>query len=155
MLFQTTEFAVFFLVVSISYFLLPFERRNWFLLAASYFFYMSWDARFAGLILASTLIDYACCIGIENATAAARSRRRRLFLVLSVASNLSILGFFKYFHFFADGLVRLVSIFAGEDSALWSAPRLSPARLGRLRPRLRIRSRRSPLTSGAGQKLPA
>ncbi len=112
MLFQTTEFAVFFLVVSAVHFALSLERRTWLLLAASYYFYMSWDARFAVLILASTIIDYVCCIGIEQNEA-----RRRPYLVASIACNLGILGFFKYYGFFVDSATDAMSVL-GFDAHL-------------------------------------
>ena len=58
MLFQTVEFAVFFLCVAVSYFLVRHHRRPWILLLASDYFYMAWDYRFAALILGSTLVDW-------------------------------------------------------------------------------------------------
>jgi len=81
------------------------SRRQWqngVLLAASYFFYGWWDYRFCGLMLFSSLLDYA--IGQKLATARHATQRRSL-LVLTLASNLGLLGFFKYFNFFADSLV--------------------------------------------------
>ena len=104
MVFNSLHFVWFFLVVYSAYRLLPHRGQNWLLLVASYYFYAAWDWRFLGLLVASTLIDYTC------ARAIARSdlpRRRRTILILSLAFNLSMLGFFKYFNFFADNLHTL------------------------------------------------
>ena len=71
------------------------------LLAASYFFYGAWDWRFLGLIIFSTLLDYIC--GRAIATSNDPARRKSL-LALSITGNLAVLGFFKYFNFFAESL---------------------------------------------------
>ncbi|MFC1804805.1 MBOAT family O-acyltransferase [Candidatus Omnitrophota bacterium] len=78
------------------------------LLIASYAFYGSWDWRFLSLIWISTILDYFCGIIIDEARDA---KRRRLFLFLSVFGNLLILGFFKYFNFFAVNLQELLKVF--------------------------------------------
>lgn len=104
MLFNSFDFLIFFVLVFAVQLVLPHRARNVFLLAASYFFYGCWDWRFLGLMLLSTVIDFACSHGIEKSTSAAR--RKRL-LLISVAANLTILGFFKYFNFFADSLRTL------------------------------------------------
>ncbi|MBI5195506.1 MAG: MBOAT family protein, partial [Nitrospirae bacterium] len=71
------------------------------LLVASYVFYAFWDWRFLSLVLTSTVIDYFCGIKIDEAK---DIKRKKLFLLLSVCGNLSILGFFKYFNFFSYNL---------------------------------------------------
>jgi alginate O-acetyltransferase complex protein AlgI len=101
MLFNSLHFVWFFVVVYAIYRALPHRPQNWLLLAASYYFYAAWDWRFLGLLIASTLVDYSCARLIERQTD--RTRRRWL-LALSVTFNLTLLGFFKYFNFFADNL---------------------------------------------------
>jgi D-alanyl-lipoteichoic acid acyltransferase DltB (MBOAT superfamily) len=66
------------------------------MLLASYFFYMSWKVEYIILIIASTLIDFYSAQRIEKANS---STKRRLFLALSVCSNLGLLFVFKYFNF--------------------------------------------------------
>lgn len=112
MLFQTIEFFVFFTCVATAYFLVSGSTRHWLLLLASYYFYMSWDYRFGALILLSTIIDYVCAIGIENNDAA--HRRRRLYLIASITSNLLILATFKYLGFFTE-IVNDVTRVMGID----------------------------------------
>jgi len=106
--FATAEFGVFFAVVLAVYFLLDHRRQNWFLLLASYVFYGWWDWRFLGLLLLSSLVDYACALGVDRARRPSRpENRRRIILAASIATNLVILGFFKYFDFFAESLADL------------------------------------------------
>lgn len=104
MLFNSFDFLIFLVFVFAVQLVLPKRPRNVFLLAASYFFYGCWDWRFLGLMLLSTVIDFHC--SREIAESSDRGRRKR-FLAVSVAANLAILGFFKYFNFFADSLQTL------------------------------------------------
>jgi alginate O-acetyltransferase complex protein AlgI len=99
--FNSLQFVWFFIVVYGVYRALPHRAQNWLLLVASYYFYASWDWRFLGLLVASTLVDYSCARAIGTTAAPAR---RRLLLFLSLGFNLTLLGFFKYFNFFADNL---------------------------------------------------
>jgi alginate O-acetyltransferase complex protein AlgI len=108
MLFNSLEFLVFFLAVFALYITVGAKRQNWLLLVASYTFYGAWDYRFLALLAATTLIDYYIALGIENQSSA--QTRKRL-LVLSMVSNLGVLGFFKYFNFFTDSFVSLLGTF--------------------------------------------
>jgi D-alanyl-lipoteichoic acid acyltransferase DltB (MBOAT superfamily) len=101
MVFNSLHFLWFFVVVYAIYRLLPHRAQNWLLILASYYFYASWDWRFLGLLLGSTIVDYSCARALD---ATAAPRRRKALLVLSLAFNLTLLGFFKYFNFFADNL---------------------------------------------------
>lgn len=106
MLFSTGTFWLFFPVVLA---LLTANRltlgsvavQNAVLLGASYVFYGWWDWRFLGLILASTLIDYVAALQMDRS---GDSPARKRWLHVSIFANLSILGFFKYFNFFAGEL---------------------------------------------------
>ncbi|MBL7965271.1 MAG: MBOAT family protein [Flavobacteriales bacterium] len=99
MLFNSLQFALFFPLVALLHWLLPFRLRWPLLLAASYYFYMQWRIDYALLLVVSTVIDYAASLGIaRNEDPAARKR----WLLLSIASNLGILFFFKYFNFLND-----------------------------------------------------
>jgi D-alanyl-lipoteichoic acid acyltransferase DltB (MBOAT superfamily) len=100
-LFNTTEFAVFFAVVLALYLLLAGKVRwqNGLLLVASYVFYGWWDWRFLGLLWLSTLIDYVVAIRIHES---ADPRRRKRLITFSVCCQLGILAFFKYAGFFVE-----------------------------------------------------
>ncbi len=105
MLFNEPAFALFLPLVLLLYYASSTERRRWLLLGASYFFYGWWDWRFCGLVILSTVVDYACGLSIAAAT---NVRRRKTFLGLSIAVNLSLLSTFKYFNFFADSACGLL-----------------------------------------------
>jgi alginate O-acetyltransferase complex protein AlgI len=116
MLFVESRFFVFFLVVFLVHWLLPWHRaRKVWLLAASYVFYAAWDWRFLGLILASTAIDWFAGRGVFRA--AEHTRRRRLWLIVSLAGNLGLLGFFKYYNFFVESAAALLGSVGFEVSA--------------------------------------
>src|SRR5438270_7802893 len=101
MLFNTFQFAVFYVAFLTAFFALP-QRWRWaFLLAASYYFYMCWNAKYLFVILAITLIDYCAAIQIQRAQ---NTRRKKCFLWLSLLSNFGILFLFKYLDFAAGSL---------------------------------------------------
>jgi D-alanyl-lipoteichoic acid acyltransferase DltB (MBOAT superfamily) len=111
MLFDTFTFFVFLLLVFLAYWGLPsrFERgRNAILLASSYFFYGWWDYRFLSLIVLSSLIDFCVALAIFG-TGHHRKRLRKALLGLSVATNLGLLGVFKYFNFFVSQFAELLT----------------------------------------------
>ena len=108
MLFNSLQFAIFFIVVYSLYLALNHKWQNRMLLVASYVFYGAWDWRFLSLIWISTVLDYVCGLKIFNSRSI---HRKKLFLFFSVFGNLAILGFFKYFDFFAANLQELLNCF--------------------------------------------
>ena len=106
MLFNSLEFALFFLIVYSLYLIFDHRKQNILLLAASLFFYGSWDWRFLLLLLFSSTVDYYLSLAIYRAQ---DSKRRNFFLTLSIILNLVILGVFKYFNFFVSSLERLTA----------------------------------------------
>lgn len=111
--FNSLAFISFFIVVYAAYLILRRSHRsqNLLLLAASHFFYASWDWRFSSLLVISTLIDYS--IGRRLGISQNQTTRKRLVLA-SVVVNLSILGFFKYFGFFTESFGTLLGKFGLE-----------------------------------------
>lgn len=103
MLFDSAVYIVFLALVTLLYWRLHFRAQNWFLLAASYFFYGWWDWRFLFLLAFSSIVDFH----IARAMDGAQSKHRKILLILSVVLNFCILGFFKYFNFFADSFLHL------------------------------------------------
>ena len=97
MLFNSFHFAVFFPLVIFLYFALRPKYRWILLLAASYYFYMSWKVEYALLLVLSTVIDYYCGIQIEKAIS---KKVKKRFLYLSLLVNLGVLFTFKYLFFF-------------------------------------------------------
>lgn len=107
MFFDTPIYFAFLAVVVLVYWGLPRTAQNQLLLVASYFFYGWWDWRFLLLIAISTVVDYLCAHAIDRSE---NLRSRRLLLTLSLIVNLGFLGFFKYFNFFQDSLIRAMDM---------------------------------------------
>jgi len=106
MLFNSFQYWIFFFIVLALFYSVPFRVGKVLLLCASYVFYMWWDPRFIVLILTSTVVDYWLGILLEVASA----RRKKLLLIVSLVVNLGILGFFKYYNFFAGSLASLLHL---------------------------------------------
>lgn len=115
MLFNTLEFGIFFLLIYLLYRILPHRGQNTLLLIGSYYFYGCWDWRFLSLIFISTVIDYYCGIRIHQSQSA---QKRKLFLMVSMISNLGLLGFFKYFNFFVGSAADLLGSFGFQVNIL-------------------------------------
>ncbi len=99
MLFHTWTFVLFLLILYPVYLAVKGTRLKlpW-LLLASYTFYGWWNPLYLLLILWSTTVDYLAVIAMS------RSRRRRLWLAVSVVNNLGLLGAFKYGRLAAESL---------------------------------------------------
>lgn len=107
MLFNSFEFWIFFACVVALYWRLERRGQNILLLLASYFFYGYWDWRFLSLIAISTLVDFFVAHRLEETEA---PRARKHLLVISILTNLGLLGFFKYFGFFVKELTQLLDL---------------------------------------------
>jgi alginate O-acetyltransferase complex protein AlgI len=105
MLFHTYVFWAFFAVVIALYWRVSHRWQNRLLLAASWYFYGCWDWRFLFLLIGTTVLDYFVALAIE---AAPTRRGRKAWVLVSVVVNLSLLGFFKYFGFFAHEMQALL-----------------------------------------------
>jgi D-alanyl-lipoteichoic acid acyltransferase DltB (MBOAT superfamily) len=116
MLFNSVAFVLFALVVYSIYLVLKHRPQNTFLLIASYFFYGCWDWRFLALIFVTTLIDFLCSGKIYSAGSG--TRQAKVFVLISLCVNLGILGFFKYFNFFEDSAIRLLSLLGMEANGV-------------------------------------
>jgi len=105
MLFNSYEFLIFFSIVSTLYFMMPYSWRWLMLLVASCIFYMSFIPIYILILFLTIVIDYAAGLFIEGAS----GKKRKAFLLLSILSNVLILGFFKYFNFFNHNLTSFLS----------------------------------------------
>ncbi len=105
MLFNSLTYFIFLTIVFLLYWY-PLRKnrigQNVLLLVASYVFYGWWDWRFLSLMFVSSLLDFWTGIRIHDATS---DKTRKYFLWLSLAGNLGMLGFFKYYNFFIDSFV--------------------------------------------------
>jgi alginate O-acetyltransferase complex protein AlgI len=75
------------------YLLLPVRVQNLWLTAASFVFYGWWRPHYVLLMLLSVAIDWAAARAMGPVDS---GRRSKLLLVLSLVSNLGLLGWFKY-----------------------------------------------------------
>lgn len=118
MLFNSIEFSVF-LLLSFFLYWYVFNRevksRNLFLLAISYIFYGWWDWRFLSLVIWSSAIDYFIANKIYEAPSAVLKKR---FLLVSLVTNLGLLGVFKYFNFFSDSFVHVAETLGFQPDAV-------------------------------------
>ena len=107
MVFNSLAFLVFFAVVSVAYRLLPHRGQNWLLLVASYVFYGWWDWRFAGLLAATSFFSWGSGLIIAACRERGNGRGAWWASFGNIALNLGILGFFKYWNFFAESFAAL------------------------------------------------
>ena len=112
MSFNSIDFLIFFPVVVLGYFILPKKIKNYWLLIASYYFYMCWNAQYALLILASTVFTYLSGIIIERIKKSGRdeaqkTRAKKWTVAACLIINLGILFVFKYFNFAMETLTDL------------------------------------------------
>ncbi len=98
MLFNSIEFLIFFPAVTVLYFLFPHRFRWLHLLIASCIFYIAYLPAYILILFLLIIIDYSAGLWIE------KTRHKKLWLILSIAANIGLLGFFKYYNFFAANI---------------------------------------------------
>jgi alginate O-acetyltransferase complex protein AlgI len=123
MVFSSHLFVFYFLPLVLAfYYLLPRRGRHLGLTFASYVFYGWSNPAFMVLMATSTVVDYCCGLVIAGqhrvdwsspvqrlSKGTSRSAQQRLAVAVSVITNLSLLGFFKYFNFSIDSYNTLVA----------------------------------------------
>lgn len=107
MLFNSLDFLLFFPVVVLCYFLMSDRMKPLWLLAASYYFYMSWNAKYGLLILFCTVCTYLCGLFIEKS----RENKQKTLVATAVCivAVLSVLAYFKYTGFALNTLERILN----------------------------------------------
>ncbi|KGK81730.1 MBOAT family O-acyltransferase [Clostridium sp. HMP27] len=114
MLFNSIHFLVFFPIVVLIYFLMPFKFRKVWMLISSYYFYMSWNPKYAILIGTTTIITYFSGLLIEKANGISDGDKsiklKKFWVLMSIVSNLGILFLFKYYNFFISSIKRVLSL---------------------------------------------
>jgi len=113
-LFNSIEFAVFLPSVFLLYWFAfkgNLRAQNFLLVAASFLFYGWWDWRFLLLLIFSSGIDFVTGLMIHQTP---NHRKRKWLLMMSIVTNLGILGFFKYFNFFVDNFIEAFRLFGHE-----------------------------------------
>ena len=107
MLFNSFQFAVFFPIITILYFLLPHKHRWWLLLGASAYFYMAFVPSYILILGVTIVVDYFAGILIEEAQSL---QKKKAYLALSLIANIGFLAFFKYFNFINSNITSLAEL---------------------------------------------
>lgn len=112
MLFNSIDFILFFPIAFAAIWIFKsWKAQNVVIVLASYVFYGWWDWRFLSLIFFSTVIDFV--VGKQLQKTESTKSRKRLLLV-SIITNIGLLGFFKYYNFFLDNFVSAFTFFGRE-----------------------------------------
>jgi alginate O-acetyltransferase complex protein AlgI len=107
MVFNSLQFLIFFIIITVIYFLLKRRGRVYMLLAASCYFYMAFIPVYILILATTILIDYFAGIYIERST----GNRRKYFLLISIISTCLVLFIFKYYNFFLGTANDIFSLF--------------------------------------------
>lgn len=109
MLFNSLHFLIFFPIVLGIYYLMPQKIRTYWLLAASYYFYMCWNVKYVLLLLFSTVVTYMSGLALAKCSQDAKGiRYKKLCVAVSFILNLSILFLFKYLDFGITSLNQIL-----------------------------------------------
>lgn len=120
MVFSAAPFLAWFLPLTLLTHALSRGRiRNVFLLALSLVFYAVGSGNFVAMLAATTVVDYAIGRAFGRRGEGERTERDRLLIGLSLAMNLSVLGWFKYANFVVEQ-VTTVRAFSGLDALPWT-----------------------------------
>lgn len=110
MLFNSIDFMIYFPVVVSVFFVIPKKLRYIWLLIASYYFYMSWNPKYALLMALSTTITWISGVLLEKCGERPEwEKYKRLCVAGSLISNLLILGVFKYGNFVLENIDMVAS----------------------------------------------
>lgn len=109
MSFNSLLFLAFFPIVALVHRFLPAKLRWIWLLAASYCFYMSWNAALVFLILGTTLVSYLAGLLIARTQ---KKGVKRFWLVLTLVVCLGTLAFFKYINFLLSSVIGFLNLFS-------------------------------------------
>ncbi len=99
MQFNSFSFLVFFPVTVFIYFVIPPKTRYLWLLGASYYFYMCWNAKYALLLAFSTLATYFGALAVARLRAEEKHKAAKAAMFFVIAANLALLAYFKYANF--------------------------------------------------------
>lgn len=113
MLFNSTDFLLFFPIVTLIYYILPLRLRYLWLLGCSYYFYMCWNPKYIVLLLFSTIVTYFSGLFMEackrsNLSVTHKTIVKKTCVAGSLLLNLALLGLFKYFNLFGSIFSRLL-----------------------------------------------
>lgn len=115
MLFNSSQFLIFFPLVVLIYYIIPKKLRCIWLLAASYYFYMCWNVRYILLLIFSTLVTYLSGLALQKINsldfeASGKIYCKKGVVAISLFLNLLVLFFFKYSNFALTAISGLLEM---------------------------------------------
>ncbi len=111
MLFNSLQFVLFFIIVTTLYFSFKHKYRWILLLISSCYFYMAFVPVYILILLFTALIDYFAGIAIEKSDGS----RKKFFLAITLAANIGVLGFFKYYNFLNENVAYVLGGFGIQE----------------------------------------
>ncbi|EKD94504.1 MAG: hypothetical protein ACD_26C00034G0039 [uncultured bacterium] len=108
MTFVSWQFIVFFILVTFHYYLIPFKWRWLLLLIAGCVFYISFIPVYILLLFLLIIIDYIAGLYIQKTNL---ESKKKLYLIISILSTVSVLFVFKYFNFFVGNFENVLNFF--------------------------------------------
>lgn len=117
MIFNSLNFLIFFPIVIIIYYLIPYRFRWGFLLLASYFFYINLNPFYVLLLAGVTLTTYIFTLIIDQAKT---DQKKKILLIINIIVTLLPLFFFKYYTFINDGIISMLQ----HSGLRWPLPEI-------------------------------
>ena len=112
MLFNSFDFLLFFPIVCLLFFASPHRFRWVILLLSSCYFYMYFIPIYILILAGTIVIDYFAGLLIENS----KDKRRKIYLIISLITNISVLCVFKYYNFFIENIETLLNLLGQKNS---------------------------------------
>lgn len=109
LLFNSLQFAIFLPIVFIIYWIIPIKIRWLILLVASYYFYMSWNAKYIFILVLTTIISFFSALLLEKADT---EKKRKIILASSLICCLAFLFIFKYIGFAFESICKIAQVFS-------------------------------------------
>lgn len=94
MLFNSVQFLLFFPITALAYFIFPKRIKNYWLLAASYIFYIGWNPKYALLLFFSTAVTFFASLLLEK-----YRRKEKLIMIIALCLIFLLLFYYKYLNF--------------------------------------------------------
>ncbi len=122
MLFNSIDFLIFFPLIVLVYYIIPYRFRYIWMLLASYYFYMQWHPAYIFLLFGTTVVTYMGGLMIEKKR---ETGAGKMCLAVVVTINLAVLAYFKYSGMIM-GYVNVLLELTGHTRTTWSNSILLP-----------------------------
>lgn len=117
MFFNSLNFFIFFTIVLMGYYSISSTKlRIYFLLVASYYFYMQWEWSYGLLLAGITLLNYFSARSIAGCQS---DFGRRLHLWFAIGASLAVLFYFKYVNFANQTAAAVMALAEVEYRFVW------------------------------------